>query len=140
MKLIAKFQELSTALKILVLAIVVPLLVVLVGPLSTVFGLPLIGYAISLNSIKSNRRSKDSLVNLLFAGLSVIALALFLVLRTPPFVTDWEGGNPLDNLIMVMLLAWLLVLAAVWALAGWVTHRFVVNVRGRKNRAAAVPE
>jgi sterol desaturase/sphingolipid hydroxylase (fatty acid hydroxylase superfamily) len=132
MKLIAKFQELSTALKILVLAIVVPLLVVLVGPLSTVFGLPLIGYAISLNSIKSNRRSKDSLVNLLFAGLSVIALALFLVLRTPPFVTDWEGGNPLDNLIMVMLLAWLLVLAAVWALAGWVAHRFVVNVRARR--------
>jgi hypothetical protein len=132
MKLIAKFQELSTALKILILAVVVPLLVVLAGPLTTVFGLPLIGYGISLNSIKSNRRSKDSLVNLLFAGLSVIALALFLVLRTPPFVTDWEGGNPLDNLIMVMLLAWLLVLAAVWALAGWVAHRFVVNVRARR--------
>ncbi|MFM1927302.1 MAG: hypothetical protein RLZ06_878 [Actinomycetota bacterium] len=132
MKLIAKFQELSTALKILILAVVVPLLVVLAGPLTTVFGLPLIGYAISLHSIKSNRRSKDSLVNLLFAALSVIALALFLVLRTPPFVTDWEGGNPLDNLIMVMLLAWLLVLAAVWALAGWVAHRFVVNMRARR--------
>ncbi|MEY4492614.1 MAG: hypothetical protein RL085_1025, partial [Actinomycetota bacterium] len=92
MKLVAKFQELSTALKILILAVVVPLLVVLTGPLTTVFGLPLIGYGISLNSIKSNRRSKDNLVNLLFAGLSVIALALFMVLRTPPFVTDWEGG------------------------------------------------
>jgi hypothetical protein len=140
MKLIAKFQELSTALKILVLAIVVPLLVVLVGPLSTVFGLPLIGYAISLNSIKSNRRSKDSLVNLLFAGLSVIALALFLVLRTPPFVTDWEGGNPLDGLITLLLLAFLGVLAIVWLLAGWVAHRFVVNVRGRKNRGVIAPE
>jgi sterol desaturase/sphingolipid hydroxylase (fatty acid hydroxylase superfamily) len=132
MKLIAKFQELSTALKILVLAIVVPLLVVLVGPLSTVFGLPLIGYAISLNSIKSNRRSKDNLVNLLFAGLSVIALALFMVLRTPPFVTDWEGGNPLDGLITLLLLAFLGVLAIVWLLAGWVAHRFVVNVRARR--------
>ena len=132
MKIIAKFQELSTALKILVLAIVVPLLVVLVGPLSTVFGLPLIGYAISLNSIKSNRRSKDNLVNLLFAGLSVIALALFMVLRTPPFVTDWEGGNPLDGLITLLLLAFLGVLAIVWLLAGWVAHRFVVNVRARR--------
>jgi hypothetical protein len=132
MKLIAKFQELSTALKILVLAIVVPLLVVLVGPLSSVFGLPLIGYAISLNSIKSNRRSKDNLVNVLFAGLSVIALALFLVLRTPPFVTDWEGGNPLDGLITLLLLAFLGVLAIVWLLAGWVAHRFVVNVRARR--------
>jgi hypothetical protein len=132
MKLIAKFQELSTALKILVLAIVVPLLVVLVGPLSTVFGLPLIGYAISLNSIKSGRRSKDSLVNLLFSVLSVIALALFLVLRTPPFVTDWEGGNPLDGLITLLLLAFLGVLAIVWFLAGWVAHRFVVNMRARR--------
>ena len=132
MKIFAKFQELSTALKILILAIVVPLLVVLVGPLSTVFGLPLIGCAISLNSIKSNRRSKDSLVNLLFAVLSVIALSLFLVLRTPPFVTDWEGGNPLDDLIMVMLLAWLLVLAVVWGLVGWVGHRLVVNLRARR--------
>jgi hypothetical protein len=132
MKIFAKFQVLSTALKILILAIVVPLLVVLVGPLSTVFGLPLIGYVISLNSIKSNRRSKDSLVNLLFAVLSVIALALFLVLRTPPFVTDWEGGNPLDDLIMVMLLAWLLVLAVVWGLVGWVGHRLVVNLRARR--------
>ncbi|MEY4293409.1 MAG: hypothetical protein RIR29_59 [Actinomycetota bacterium] len=140
MKLIAKFQELSTALKILVLAIVVPLLVVLVGPLSTVFGLPLIGYAISLNSIKSGRRSKDSLVNLLFAVLSVIALALFLILRTPPFVTDWEGGNPLDGLITLLLLAFLGVLAIVWFLAGWVAHRFVVNVRGRKNRGVIAPE
>jgi hypothetical protein len=134
MKLFAKFQELPTALKILILAIVVPLLVVLAGPLTTVFGLPLIGYAISLNSIKSGRRSKDSLVNLVFAGLSVIALALFLVLRTPPFVTDWEGGNPLDGLITLLLLAFLGVLAIVWLLAGWVAHRFVVNVRGRKNR------
>jgi hypothetical protein len=132
MKLVAKFQELSTALKILILAVVVPLLVVLTGPLTTVFGLPLIGYGISLNSIKSNRRSKDNLVNLLFAGLSVIALALFMVLRTPPFVTDWEGGNPLDGLITLLLLAFLGVLAIVWLLAGWVAHRFVVNVRARR--------
>ena len=132
MKLITKFQELSTFLKILVLAIVVPLLVVLAGPVTTVFGLPLIGFAISLNSIKSNRRSKDSLVNVLFAVLSVIALALFLILRTPPFITDWEGGNPLDGLITLLLLAFLGVLAIVWLLAGWVAHRFVINVRASR--------
>ena len=132
MKLIAKFQELSTALKILVLAIVVPLLVLVVGPLTTALGLPLIGYAASLNSIKSGRRSKDALVYTLFAVLSAIALALYFVLRTPPFVTDWEGGNPLDGLITLLLLAFLGVLAIVWLLAGWVAHRFVINVRASR--------
>ena len=136
MKRFARFQELSTPVKILVLALVVPVLVVLVGPLTTVFGLPLIGFAISVNSIKSGRRSKDNLVNLLFAVGSVIALVLFLVLRNPAFRTDWEGGNPLDGLIMMLLLAFLGVLAIVWLLAGWVAHRFVVNLRAARDKPA----
>lgn len=135
MKRFAKFQELSTPVKILVLALVVPVLVVLVGPLTTVFGLPLIGFAISVNSIKSGRRSKDNLVNLLFAVVSVVALVLFLVLRNPVFRTDWEGGNPLDGLIMMLLLAFLGVLAIVWLLAGWVVHRFVVNLRAARGKS-----
>ncbi len=135
MKRFAKFQELSTPVKVLVLALVVPVLVVLVGPLTTVFGLPLIGFAISVNSIKSGRRSKDNLVNLLFAVVSVIALVLFLVLRNPVFRTDWEGGNPLDGLIMLLLLAFLGVLAIVWLLAGWVAHRFVVNLRAARGKS-----
>ncbi|MBP6186493.1 MAG: hypothetical protein KA421_01895 [Rhodoluna sp.] len=135
MKRFAKFQELSTPVKILVLALVVPVLVVLVGPLTTVFGLPLIGFAISVNSIKSCRRSKDNLVNLLFAVVSVVALVLFLILQNPAFRTDWEGGNPLDGLIMLLLLAFLGVLAIVWLLAGWVAHRFVVNLRAARGKS-----
>lgn len=135
MKRFAKFQELSTPVKILVLALVVPVLVVLVGPLTTVFGLPLIGFAISVNSIKSGRRSRDNLVNLFFAAVSVVALVLFLILQNPAFRTDWEGGNPLDGLIMMLLLAFLGVLAIVWLLAGWVAHRFVVNLRSARGKS-----
>jgi hypothetical protein len=132
MKLIYSFQALSTPKKILILALVLPIVVVLAGPIATFFGLPIIGYGVSRNSWRAGRRSKDNRVNLAFALAALAALALFLTLRNPVFVTDWEGGNPLDNLIMFMVVGLMTLVAATWGLAGWVGHRFVMNLRARK--------
>ena len=133
MKLIYSFQALSTPKKILILALVLPIVVVLAGPSATFFGLPIIGYGVSRNSWRAGRRSKDNWVNLAFALAALAALALYLTLRSPIFVTDWEGGNPLDNLIMFMVLGLMTLVAATWGLAGWVGHRFVMNLRARKH-------
>ena len=132
MKLIHSFQALSTPKKILILALVLPIVVVLAGPIATFFGLPIIGYGVSRNSWRAGRRSKDNRVNLAFALAALASLALYLTLRSPIFVTDWEGGNPLDNLIMFMVLGLMALVAATWGLAGWVGHRFVMNLRARK--------
>ena len=132
MKLIYSFQALSTPKKILILALVLPIVVVLAGPIATFFGLPIIGYGVSRNSWRAGRRSKDNRVNLAFALAALASLALYLTLRSPIFVTDWEGGNPLDNLIMFMVLGLMALVAATWGLAGWVEHRFVMNLRARK--------
>ena len=137
MKLISSFQALSTPKKVLTLAVTLPIVVVLAGPVTTIFGLPIIGYAVSRNSWQAGRRTKDNLVTLAFALAALASLALYLTLRNPIFVTDWEGGNPLDDLIMFMVLGLMALLAATWALAGWVGHRFVMNLRVRKNRVAA---
>ena len=133
MKLIHSFQALSTPKKILILALVLPIVVVLAGPIATFFGLPIIGYGVSRNSWQAGRRTKDNWVNLTFALTALAALALYLTLRSPIFVTDWEGGNPLDNLIMFMVLGLMALVAATWGLAGWVGHRFVMNLRARKH-------
>ena len=133
MKLIYSFQALSTPKKILILALVLPIVVVLAGPIATFFGLPIIGYGVSRNSWQAGRRTKDNWVNLTFALTALAALALYLTLRSPIFVTDWEGGNPLDNLIMFMVLGLMALVAATWGLAGWVGHRFVMNLRARKS-------
>ena len=133
MKLIHSFQALSTPKKILILALVLPIVVVLAGPIATFFGLPIIGYGVSRNSWRAGRRSKDNRVNLAFALAALASLALYLTLRSPIFVTDWEGGNPLDNLIMFMVLGLMALVAATWGLAGWVGHRFVMNLRARKH-------
>ena len=133
MKLIYSFQALSTPKKILILALVLPIVVVLAGPIATFFGLPIIGYGVSRNSWRAGRRSKDNRVNLAFALAALASLALYLTLRSPIFVTDWEGGNPLDNLIMFMVLGLMALVAATWGLAGWVGHRFVMNLRARKH-------
>jgi hypothetical protein len=132
MKLIYSFQALSTPKKILILALVLPIVVVLAGPIATFFGLPIIGYGVSRNSWRAGRRSKDNRVNLSFALAALASLALYLTLRSPIFITDWEGGNPLDNLIMFMVLGLMTLVAATWGLAGWVGHRFVMNLRARK--------
>lgn len=132
MKLISSFQALSTPKKVLTLAVTLPIVVVLAGPVTTIFGLPIIGYAVSRNSWQAGRRAKDNWVNLAFALAALASLALYLTLRNPIFVTDWEGGNPLDNLIMFMVLGLMALVAATWGLAGWVGHRFVMNLRARK--------
>lgn len=137
MKLISSFQALSTPKKVLTLAVTLPIVVVLAGPVTTLFGLPIIGYAVSRNSWQAGRRAKDNLVTLAFALAALASIALYLTLRNPIFVTDWEGGNPLDDLIAVMMLGFVLLLAITWGFAGWVGHRFVMNLRSRKNRVAA---
>ena len=137
MKLVAKFQALSTGLKVLVLAIAFPSLVLIVGPLTTAFGLPLIGYGVSRNSWRAGKRSSDKKVYLLFALSLVATVTALLVLRQPQFRTDWEGGNPLDDLIMLLWLANLVSLTATWYLAGWVGHRIFMTAKARKNRVAA---
>ncbi len=134
MKLISSFQALSTPKKVLTLAVTLPIVVVLAGPVTTIFGLPIIGYAVSRNSWQAGRRTKDNLVTLAFALAALASLALYLTLRNPIFVTDWEGGNPLDDLIMFMMLGLMALLAATWALAGWVGHRFVMNLRVRRGK------
>jgi hypothetical protein len=143
MKLIYRFEALSTIKKVLILSLVLPIVVILLGPVTTLFGLPILGYVISRNSWRAGRRTKDNWVNLVFALSAVCSLALYLVLRNPIFVTDWEGGNPLDNQIMFMVLGLMAMLATTWGFAGWVGHRFVMNLRARRgdsekqNRAAA---
>jgi hypothetical protein len=132
MKLVAKFQALSTGLKVLVLAIAFPSLVLIVGPLTTAFGLPLIGYGVSRNSWRAGKRSSDKKVYLLFALSLVATVTALLVLRQPQFRTDWEGGNPLDDLIMLLWLANLVSLSATWYLAGWVGHRLFMGSKDRK--------
>jgi hypothetical protein len=132
MKLIYSFQALSTPKKILILALVLPIVVVLAGPIATFFGLPIIGYAISRNSWRAGRRAKDNWVTLVFVLAAVSSLALYLTLRSPVFITDWEGGNPLDDLIMFMVLGLFGLVATTWGFAGWVGHRFVMNLRARK--------
>ena len=142
-KLSLSFQALSTPKKILALSVTLPIVIVLFGPIITFFGLPIIGYAVSRNSWTSGRRAKDNWVNLAFALTALGSLALYLTLRNPIFVTDWEGGNPLDDLIAVMVLGFVLLLAITWGFAGWVGHRFVMNLRARRgnskiqNRVAA---
>ena len=137
MKLIQSFQALSTPKKILALSVTLPIVIVLFGPIFTFFGLPIIGYVVSRNSWRVGRRAKDNLITLVFALTALCSLALYLTLRNPIFVTDWEGGNPLDDLIAVMVLGFVLLLAITWGFAGWAGHRFVMNLRARKNRVAA---
>lgn len=102
--------------------------------LVSLFGLPIIGWAISRNSWRAGKRSSDKKVYFSFALSVVATVVVLLVLRQPQFRTDWEGGNPLDDVIMLLWLATVVLLAATWYLAGWVGHRFVMIRRERKNR------
>jgi hypothetical protein len=133
MKAIEKFNGLSSPVKILMVLLALPVIVFIVGPLVSIFTLPIIGYFISLNSWRANRHSKDRAVFGLFVASGLLGVALFLTLRQPMFVTDWEGGNPLDNLIMFMMLGLLALVALFWALLGWVTHRLLAQAQGKKN-------
>lgn len=129
MKAIEKFNALSIPLQILTVLVALPVLIFVVGPLVSIFTLPIIGYFISLNSWKAQRRNKDMLVFGSCIAVGLLAVGLFLTLQQPVFVTDWEGANPLDDLIMFMMLGLLALVALFWAQIGWMTHRLVVRAQ-----------
>jgi uncharacterized PurR-regulated membrane protein YhhQ (DUF165 family) len=144
LKLIENFKRLSGPQKFWLIAISSPLLIAagllflgLSNFIAAIFALPIIGWAVSRNSWRAGKRSSDKKVYFSFALSVVATVVVLLVLRQPQFRTDWEGGNPLDDLIMLLWLSTLIALTATWYLAGWVGHRFVMIRRERKNRVAA---
>jgi uncharacterized PurR-regulated membrane protein YhhQ (DUF165 family) len=147
MKPVEKFQQLSRPQKFWLIAISSPLLIAagllalgLSNFIAAIFALPIIGWAISRNSWRAGKRSSDKKVYLVFVFSLVATVIVLLVLRQPQFRTDWEGGNPLDDLIMLLWLVNVVSLATTWYLAGWVGHRFFMGAKGRKNRAVVAPE
>ena len=141
MRPVEKFQQLSRPQKFWLIAISSPL-VIAVGLLAlglsnfiaAIFALPIIGWAISRNSWHAGKRSSDKKVYLSFALSLVVTVTVLLVLRQPQYRTDWEGGNPLDDLIMLLWLSTMVALTTTWYLAGWVGHRFVMNLRARRGK------
>lgn len=139
-------------MRILIIVLASPLLIVsallALGVstwLTAIFALPIIGWAVSRNSWRAGKRSSDKKVYFSFALSLVATVVVLLVLRQPQFRTDWEGGNPLDDLIALLWLSTLMALASTWYLAGWVGHRFVMNLRARrgnseKHKRVAAPE
>lgn len=140
LKLIESFKRLSGPQKFLLILLASPLLVAVAllalgvsNVIAAIFALPIIGFAVSRNSMRTNKRSSDKKVYVLFAFSLVATVTLLLFLRQPQFRTDWEGGNPLDDLIMLLWLSTMVALTATWYLAGWVGHRFVMNLRARRD-------
>jgi MFS family permease len=127
------FRGLSKPKKILFALLAIPAFG-LSGWVLGLFGLPLIGYAVSRNSWRAGKRTGDNKVFITFAVLVLAAISIFVLARQPQFRTDWEGGNPLDDLIMLMMLVWVTALATAWGFAGWVAHRLVMISRERRNR------
>ena len=134
-------------MRILIIALASPLLIVsallalgVSSWLIAIFALPIIGFGLSRNSWRAGKTKSDKKVFLLFALTLTASVVLMLVLRQPQFRTDWEGGNPLDDLIMLLLLSTMLSLAATWGLAGWVGHRLTLFFKARKNRRVTAPE
>jgi uncharacterized PurR-regulated membrane protein YhhQ (DUF165 family) len=139
MRPVEKFQRLSRPQKFWLTAISSPLLIAagllafgLSNFIAAIFALPIIGWAISRNSWRAGKRSSDKKVYLSFVFSLVATVIVLLVLRQPQFRTDWEGGNPLDDLIMLLWLANVVSLAATWYLAGWVGHRVFMGAKNRK--------
>jgi uncharacterized PurR-regulated membrane protein YhhQ (DUF165 family) len=152
MKPVEKFQQLSRPQKFWLIAISSPLLIAtgllflgLSNVIAAIFALPIIGWAISRNSWRAGKRSSDKKVYLSFLLSLVATVIVLLVLRQPQFRTDWEGGNPLDDVIMLLWLATVVALATTWYLAGWVGHRLLMTRRaskapGQKQNRVAAPE
>jgi len=147
MRPVEKFQRLSRPQKFSLIAISSPLLILaallafgLSNIVVAIFALPIIGWAVSRNSWRAGKSSSDKKVYLSFALSLVATVTLLLVLRQPQYRTDWEGGNPLDDLIALLLLSTVVSLSATWYLAGWVGHRVFVGAKDRKNRAVVAPE
>ena len=139
MRPVEKFQRLSRPQKFWLIAISSPLLILaallafgLSNIVIAIFALPIIGWAVSRNSWRAGKRSSDKKVYLSFVVSLVAAVIVLLVLRQPQYRTDWEGGNPLDDLIMLLWLATVVSLAATWYLAGWVGHRVFMGAKNRK--------
>jgi uncharacterized PurR-regulated membrane protein YhhQ (DUF165 family) len=139
MKPVEKFQRLSRPQKFWLIAISSPLLILaallafgLSNIVVAIFALPIIGWAVSRNSWRAGKRSSDKKVYLSFVVSLVAAVIVLLVLRQPQYRTDWEGGNPLDDLIVLLWLANVVSLAATWYLAGWVGHRVFMGAKNRK--------
>ena len=139
LKPVEKFQRLSRPQKFWLIAISSPLLILaallafgLSNIVVAIFALPIIGWAVSRNSWRAGKRSSDKKVYLSFVLSLVAAVIVLLVLRQPQYRTDWEGGNPLDDLIVLLWLANVVSLSATWYLAGWVGHRVFMGAKNRK--------
>ena len=139
LKPVEKFQRLSRPQKFWLIAISSPLLILvallafgLSNIVVAIFALPIIGWAVSRNSWRAGKRSSDKKVYLSFVVSLVAAVIVLLVLRQPQYRTDWEGGNPLDDVIVLLWLANLVSLTATWYLAGWVGHRVFMGAKNRK--------
>ncbi|MEN9749389.1 MAG: hypothetical protein RL149_467 [Actinomycetota bacterium] len=123
-----KFQALPISLKI-ILGIVLFLAALGLSPLVSALALPIIGYAVAHKSWREMRRSKDKIVYVVLAAAATAIIGLLILFRNPTFQTDWEGGNPIDNLIMVLMLTLMLMLATVWALFGWALQRQIKRIK-----------
>jgi uncharacterized PurR-regulated membrane protein YhhQ (DUF165 family) len=139
LKPVEKFQRLSLPQKFWLIAIFSPLLILaallafgLSNIVVAIFALPIIGWAVSRNSWRAGKRSRDKKVYLSFVLSLVATVTVLLVLRQPQYRTDWEGGNPLDDLIVLLWLANVVSLTATWYLAGWVGHRVFMGAKDRK--------
>ncbi len=139
LKPVEKFQRFSRPQKFWLIAISSPLLILaallafgLSNIVVAIFALPIIGWAVSRNSWRAGKRSSDKKVYLSFVLSLVATVTVLLVLRQPQYRTDWEGGNPLDDVIALLWLATLVFLCATWYLAGWVGHRLLMGSKDRK--------
>lgn len=147
LKLIASFKKLSIPKRVLAVTLLGPLALAvalfalgLSNVVAALFALPIIGFGVSRNSWRAGKRKSDGRIYFLFALSLIASVVLLLVLRQPEFRTDWEGGNPLDDLIALVWVSTLVALSATWTLAGWVIHRLVMSFRSQKNRGVAAPE
>lgn len=128
MKLWGRFQALPIWLKAILVSLLI-LAALALSPLASVLTLPIIGYAVAVNSWREGRRSKDKIAYSILAVAAAAAVGLLILFRNPAFQTDWEGGNPLDDWIMVLMLILMLMLATVWALLGWALQRLVKRLK-----------
>lgn len=125
MTLWGKFQALPYARKVLIaIAVLVPVSLLL-GPLVSVLALPLIGFSVAHNSWREGRTSKDKIAYVALSAAALLVAVILITLQNSIFQTDWEGGNPLDNLIAMMTLLLMLLLAVIWTLLGWALQRLI---------------
>lgn len=147
MRLVENFKKLSIPKRVLAVTLLGPLALALAllalgvsNVLAALFALPIIGFGVSRNSWRAGKRKSDGRAYFLFTLSLIASVILLLVLRQSEFRTDWEGGNPLDDLIALVWVSTLVALSATWTLAGWVIHRLVMSFRSQKNRGDTATE